>query len=216
MKRYLLILVFVLASCGGDDAEDKGPQTCGALTCTDAGTNNVTTEADSGESTDSGTAETDTGDEADTGNTPQALTATQSHEAEILYGWLAAGQPSEDRLREVVEQGAVVISLRAVAEDPFDEPALVESLGGTFIRYPTSGPDYDSVDFREGMYDLYDEQLDAGNLVYLHCASSNRVGASWALYQAERKGVPAEEAIQMGRDAGLSSLESRVRAVLEL
>ena len=57
-------------------------------------------------------------------------------------------------------------------------------------------------------------QLDAENIVYLHCASSNRVGASWALYQAQRKGVPAEDAIEMGKAAGLTSLESRVRSVL--
>jgi hypothetical protein len=72
-------------------------------------------------------------------------------------------------------------------------------LGGTFIRYPTTSANYETVAFREAMYDLYDAQLDAGVTVYLHCASSNRVGASWALYQAERKGVPAEEAIVTGR-----------------
>lgn len=34
------------------------------------------------------------------------------------------------------------------------------------------------------------------------------------LYQAERKGVPAEDAIAMGKAAGLSSLESTVRQIL--
>ena len=110
----------------------------------------------------------------------------------------------------------MISSLRLPAEDPFDEPGLIESLGGTFIRYPVNPTDYDSVAFREAMYDLYDSELDAGNIVYLHCASSNRVGASWALYQAERKGVPGEEAIAMGRDAGLASLETRVRDILGL
>jgi hypothetical protein len=51
--------------------------------------------------------------------------------------------------------------------------------------------------------------------VYLHCASSNHVGPSWALYHAERLGVPPEEALAMGRAAGLGSLEALVREVYD-
>lgn len=141
---------------------------------------------------------------------------TEDHEADIGEGWIAAGQPSEERLTEVVNLGARIITLRPAVEDPYDEQALVEGLGGTFIRYPTVGSDYDDVAFREAMYDLYDAEFAKGGNVYLHCASSNRVGASWALYNAERRGVPAEEALELGKAAGLSSLESRVREILGL
>ena len=92
----------------------------------------------------------------------------------------------------------------------------MESLGGTFLRYPTSPADYNNVQFREALYDLYDEHRALDPPVYLHCASGNRAGASWALYQAERLGTDAEEAVSLGRAAGLSSLETTVRSILGL
>ncbi len=211
-----------LAACGTPETQHNngdGTTSCMALACADAGSNPDDGGAgpDSGDepSPDAGNDTASTSDAADSGDSP-TLSATESNEADILYGWVAAGQPTEERVEEIVATGATIISLRLESEDPFDEPGLIDSLGGTFIRYPTRGSDYDDVDFREGMYDLYDEQLEAGNIVYLHCASSNRVGASWALYQAERKDVPPEEAIEMGKDAGLSSLEDRVREILGL
>ena len=211
----LLSLLGVLAGCGTSEP-DEPLQVIGCpLECqADVGL------ADMGALADTAVDEPDTSLE-DAQSAPDVderptLEASGANEADILYGWVAAGQPSEARVEEVVATGAVIISLRDQSEDPFDEPALVDSLGGTFIRYATQSSDYDDPAFREAMYDLYDEQLDAGNIVYLHCASSNRVGASWALYQAERKGVEAEAALQMGRDAGLTSLESRVREVLGL
>ncbi len=225
MKQWMVIAAagLILASCGSDD--DNTQERCQTLECMNANNvnnaNNANNSNNANNVNNSNNANNvnnannmaDAGD--DTGDTP-TLMATESHEADILYGWVAAGQPSEARVREVVETGATIISLRLETEDPFDEEGLIDSLGGEFIRYPTSSPDYDQVAFREAMYDLYDQQLDAGKIVYLHCASSNRVGASWALYQAERKGVPAEDAIEMGRQAGMGGLETRVREVLGL
>ena len=51
--------------------------------------------------------------------------------------------------------------------------------------------------------------------VLLHCASSNRVGAVWAVVQA-RKGKSLEEAEAAGREAGLRSspMAAAVRRVL--
>lgn len=50
----------------------------------------------------------------------------------------------------------------------------------------------------------------------VHCASSNRVGAMWALYR-HNVGVPAEIAIEEGRAAGLkTSREGAVREMMGL
>jgi protein tyrosine phosphatase (PTP) superfamily phosphohydrolase (DUF442 family) len=146
-------------------------------------------------------------------DTPAAIVLAPG-ERDIGHGWIGFGQPDEARLRAVVEQGARVISLRYPEEDPFDEQALVESLGGTFVRYPTQGGQYQDEGFRQGMFDLYDAQLAEGGTVYLHCASSNRVGASWALYHFYRRGYSAEEAVAVGQQAGLSSLAGLVRQVI--
>ena len=143
------------------------------------------------------------------------LRAMGRNERDVDFDWIAAGQPTEARVREIVAAGVPIIDLRYPQEDPFDEPGLVESLGGQFTRYPTSGMDYERVEFREGMYDLYDAAIANGGTVYLHCASSNRVGASWAFYHAERLGLEIEAALAKGREAGLRSLEDTVRRILE-
>jgi protein tyrosine phosphatase (PTP) superfamily phosphohydrolase (DUF442 family) len=147
---------------------------------------------------------------------PIVIAVTESYESDVGDGWIAAGQPTAARVEDVVTQGGRIISLRYASEETFDEQMLVEGLGGTFIRYQTQGSDYNTVAFREALYDLYDQEHEDGGPVYLHCASGNRVGASWALYQAERKGVPAEDALALGRAAGLGSLESTVRSILGL
>lgn len=153
-------------------------------------------------------------DAAPTNPNRAAFVPVSASEHALGGGWIGAGQPSEQRLLDVVKLGATVLSLRTQAEDPFDEPALVKGAGGTFIRYPVSSSQYQDKAFREALYDLYDAQMKLGVLVYLHCASSNRVGASWALYQAERKGLPLAEALAAGKAAGLSSLESMVVQIL--
>ena len=53
-----------------------------------------------------------------------------------------------------------------------------------------------------------------GDGVLLHCASGNRAGALLAL-GAARAGMPAAEALALGRKAGLASLEPVVAAQLE-
>jgi len=52
--------------------------------------------------------------------------------------------------------------------------------------------------------------------ILVHCESSNRVGAMWALYRT-KNGVPPEIAIQEGRTVGLKpSREGAVREILKL
>lgn len=45
----------------------------------------------------------------------------------------------------------------------------------------------------------------------LHCASSNRVGAMMALYGIWYQGMDEEEAVNLGKDYGMTSLEPYVR-----
>lgn len=52
---------------------------------------------------------------------------------------------------------------------------------------------------------------DAGRPALVYCASGNRVGATAALRAVWVEGLPAEEAIAIGRDWGLKGLEDEVR-----
>ncbi len=139
-----------------------------------------------------------------------------NQESALGDGWMAAGQPTKARLLEVVGQGATIITLRYKSEEPFDEQTVVENAGGTFVRYGVESSQYANKAFRTKLWDLYDAWQAKGGLVYLHCASSNRVGGSWAMYQFERKGVSAAEAYELGKKAGMTSTSSVVKQVLGL
>ncbi len=145
-----------------------------------------------------------------------AFVPKASHERAIGGGWLAAGQPSQARVVEVVALGATVLTLRHKSEEPFDEAKLVADQGGTFVRYAVSTPQYSDAAFRAKLWDLYDSLQAKGGLVYLHCASSNRVGASWALYQWERKGLSKTDALALGKQAGMGSASATVKQVMGL
>ena len=145
-----------------------------------------------------------------------AFVLKDSHESALGDGWMAAGQPSKTRLLDVVGQGATIISLRYKSEEPFDEQTVVTDAGGTFVRYGVQPSQYADKAFRTKLWDLYDAWQAKGGLVYLHCASSNRVGGSWAMYQFERKGVSAAQAYDLGIKAGMTSTSSIVKQVLGL
>lgn len=233
LPRTLLALwlTLLLAGCGADGgatAADPGAGTGQGAANSDAGADSHGTAGDAGAvdggQTDAATADAggqDGATGADDANPVDtwaerraAFVPTAGHEHALGGGWIGAGQPSQARLKEVVALGARVLSLRVASEDPFDEEALVEAAGGTFIRYPVVASKYYDKPFREALYDLYDAQHEEGGLVYLHCASSNRVGASWALYQAERKNVPVADAIALGKAAGMTGLTQLVEEIL--
>ena len=145
------------------------------------------------------------------------LRASEHLEFDLTDGWIAAGQPSLERLREVIAAGARIISLRTTEEShPYDQDAVVAQLGGAMRRVPTRGSDLASSDAREALYQMLDEELGRGGQVYFHCGTSNRIGALWALYHAECKGVDPGQALDLGRQAGMTRLEAVVREVLGL
>ena len=137
-----------------------------------------------------------------------------SGEHPLDNGWAAAGQPSKARVQELAKAGVTIISLRAPSEDPFNEEQVVKEAGGTFIRFPVSGATFNDPAAIDAILDAYAKAEKEGKKVYVHCASSNRVGATWALYQAKRKGVPADQALAKGKAAGLRSLTPIVEKAL--
>lgn len=105
-----------------------------------------------------------------------------------------------------------VISLLTEEEAP-EEAEVVEQAGLAFHRIGVStlAPTRDQVTRFAALLNEPDNYP-----VLVHCSSSNRVGALWALYRAG-EGVPAEIAIQEGRAVGLKpSREGAVRERLGL
>lgn len=104
-----------------------------------------------------------------------------------------------------------VVSLLKPDEGTPNEGQMVEGAGMQYIHIavPTKAPTAEQVAEFAKIAD------DPSNYpILLHCESSNRVGAMWALYRAS-KGVPAEIAVDEGRALGLkTSREPAVRKML--
>ncbi|MFP4537787.1 MAG: fused DSP-PTPase phosphatase/NAD kinase-like protein [Dichotomicrobium sp.] len=104
-----------------------------------------------------------------------------------------------------------VISLNTAKEGAEDERKRAENAELNFVNVPVSerAPASDQVER------IAEVVNDPSNYpILMHCQSSNRVGAAWALYRAAA-GIPAEIAVQEGRTVGLQpSREGAVREVL--
>ncbi len=125
-----------------------------------------------------------------------------------------AGVVAEGGFEEAKRLGyRTVINLNTAEEGAIEEDERVRRVGLDYvsIEVPTEAPTLAQVETFAGYVD------DPANYpILVHCVSSNRVGAMWALYRAAA-GVPGEIAIQEGRTVGLKpSREGAVREQLGL
>ena len=132
--------------------------------------------------------------------------------ADPLPDITTSGQPDEAALEGLSEDGYVaVIDLRGAGEDRgFDERGAVEGLGMSYVSLPISG----GGDLTYEQVSELDRILaDIDGPVLLHCASSNRVGALLAM-RAKQHGASNEAALQLGQEAGMTSLRPVVEQML--
>ena len=125
-----------------------------------------------------------------------------------------AGQPGADDFEKYAALGVTtVLNLRTAAEIEgldFDESAAAKKAGMEYTNVPIGREDL-SKDTIERILKILDTAGEGA--VLLHCASSNRVGCIWSVYRAIRHGLPIEEAIAEGKQAGMRApaLEERAR-----
>ena len=131
-----------------------------------------------------------------------------------VNGITSSGQPDEAALEVFAESGyAAVIDIRTAGEDRGmdDEQAVVEGLGMDYVLMPVRGSDgitFENAAALDKLIDSYDGP------VLVHCGSANRVGALLAL-QKVAEGMNEEQALEYGREAGMTRLEGAVRKALD-
>lgn len=132
-----------------------------------------------------------------------------------LPGVFAAGQPSPAQLASLAAEGVrTIINLRAPNEQvEFDEAREAKSLGLRYVSIPISGPQDVSAETAARFSQELEEAQRAGD-VLVHCASANRVGAMLALDQVLNREKPVADALDVGRAAGLTTLEPKVAEIL--
>ncbi len=136
------------------------------------------------------------------------------NERHLLSGLITGGMPDREALERARDLGVTtVISLRT-PEEPgaSDEQAMVEEMGMTFVSIPIAG----AADLTEDEAREVDEAIgDAESTTVLHCASGNRAGAMVALRAFFVQGLSKEEALSLGREAGLTRLEDAVSSAMD-
>ena len=129
-------------------------------------------------------------------------------------GWIVSGMPTKDRLEQVAEGGGLVISLCNESEESGPEAYIVNMKGGRFVRVPVSPPLLDIPGYRQKIYDVF-EMAGAYDKVFIHCATSNRVGAALALYHWERLKEPVDKSIEYGVSAGMQEgLKGFIKSIM--
>ncbi len=136
---------------------------------------------------------------------PGVLNASKTSDGSVYFG----GQPTTESFDALKQQGVkVVINLRRADEMTkvnFDEKAAVEAAGMKYIQVPMESSALPSADALKPIL----EKLGAADdeHVFLHCASSNRVGGIWAVFEGINGKKPTDDAIADGKKAGLKSVE---------
>lgn len=132
-----------------------------------------------------------------------------------LKGWehVSSGQPDSAVLDAIKEAGfTTVVDLRGEKEDRgMDEMAEVEGRGMRYFNLPVDA----AADVTYENARRLDRILaDVEGPVLVHCVSGNRVGAIFAL-RAKLAGASADEAMALGKAAGLTRLEPVVAERLQ-
>jgi uncharacterized protein (TIGR01244 family) len=128
-------------------------------------------------------------------------------------GIVTSGQPTEAQFAALPQAGVTrVLQLRPTGESGTGfEEAAAGKLGLEFVRLPVEGK---SGLTRANVERFAAELAKPGTTTLVCCGSSNRVGALFALRAAWLDGKPVEDALAIGRAAGLKAMEPEVRALL--
>ena len=129
-------------------------------------------------------------------------------------GLYTSGQPTANDWQAIAARGVTtVVNLRTAEEmQGRDEAAEVQAAGMRYVSIPVAG----AAGLTDQAADALAVALHAApGPVLLHCHSGNRAGGLLAITAVRDEGVPVENALALGRAAGMTSTEARVRDVLQ-
>ena len=132
-------------------------------------------------------------------------TAQAGDFAQPRPGLRTGGQPTPEQLDALATQGVrTVIDLRPDSEDHgYDEARAAGQRNLRYVQLPIAGPEDLTPTNAAALKRLLD---DSDGDVLLHCASGNRAGALLALMAAQEERMPAQQALELGKAAGMKSL----------
>lgn len=144
---------------------------------------------------------------------PIELPAGFRHAAD--HHWVSGYVDNVQQVQQLKQSGIEsVISLVPLAERPeFDEAKAMHHAEIGFITIPITGAADLTLDNVRKLDAAL--QANAGKKTLIHCASGNRVGALMALRAAWIDGLSVSEALLVGKQYGMTRLESAVMDKLQ-
>jgi uncharacterized protein (TIGR01244 family) len=119
-----------------------------------------------------------------------------------------SGQPEKESLAKLKSEGVTtIINLRTPSEMdnreyvPFDEKAVVDSLGLEYIHIPLGGTEFPYTN--EALQKFADAVDKAEGMVLLHCTVGRRASNMWAAYLIQFKGFEPNKAIEYAKAVNL-------------
>ena len=144
----------------------------------------------------------------------QAPHLTMGYAAQPYDNIVTGGQPTPADMVQLKAAGIDnIINMRMPGEQSeFNDAQAAEAADLNYIAMPIAGEPAISLDAAQEL-DAILAELSGNTLV--HCATSNRVGALFAIRAAIIQGKPVEDALAEGRAAGLSGLLGKTVSVIE-
>lgn len=131
--------------------------------------------------------------------------------AVLFDGMLLGGTPSRENLEQAKQLGyKTVINLRS-RSGVEEERQIVEELGMTFVHLPVRVPEGLNGETARALTEILKSHE---GFFIVHCKEGERAAALMALRAACVEGKSSEEALAVGRRAGLRKLENKLREAL--
>ncbi len=139
---------------------------------------------------------------------------TMGYAAQPYDNIVTGGQPTPADMTLLKAAGIDnIINMRMPGEQSeFNDAQAAQSAGLNYIAMPIAGEPAISLDAAQEL-DAVLAELQGNTLV--HCATSNRVGALFAIRAAIIQGKSMDDAIAEGQAAGLSGLLGKTVSVIE-
>ena len=140
--------------------------------------------------------------------TPQELTSTEYYKHYFKSGdSYIAGQPSATAIRRLGQQRiTAVVNLRTPEEMmdreqvPFDEAALVKSIGLDYIQIPMNGKKAYPEWFLDKVIATIDDNK---GKILLNCRSAKRASQIWAAFLVKHEGMAMNDALKIAKSINL-------------
>jgi protein tyrosine phosphatase (PTP) superfamily phosphohydrolase (DUF442 family) len=135
----------------------------------------------------------------------------------VEHKLISAPLPTEERLKNLVTQKIPIVSIlpdKELKKAGYDAKAVVKQAGGSFTQIPVTSNKLGDKKLQKKLFAMLDEALARKGSTYIYCVSADRVGAAIALHAAKSRGLSIEDALALGRKAGMTATEAQVKKIL--